>query len=66
MRRELADALRRMADWIHTDDRHELVEIVDEWGICRCRLSITTDSHHGIDQEFDALPSGWIFRTEED
>ena len=66
MRRGLAAFLRNLADRIHLDDHHSHVEIQDEYGICRCRVDLTTDSHHGIDAEFEELPLGWVLRCTED
>jgi len=59
MRHALANSLRRLANWIHNDEHHDTVEIVDEWSVCRCRLGIATDETHGVDSEFTLLPDGW-------
>lgn len=66
MRRELAAALRALARRLYRDDHHSTVEITDEYGICRCRLAITTDATHGIDSEFAELPRGWDFHSVEE
>jgi hypothetical protein len=66
VRRELADALRAIADWLCSVDHHELVEITDEYGVCRARLALTTDDKHHIDSDYADLPRGWNFRTVEE
>lgn len=66
MRRELADFLRAVANFIHNDQGHEQVVITDEHGICRCRLGIKIDETHDIDDEQLNLPKGWSITTRRD
>ena len=65
MRRGIASFLRNLADRIHRDEKHEFIEIDDEYGICRCKVSLTTDAAHHIDSAFTDLPRGWVYRTED-
>ena len=66
MRHALANSLRRLANWIHNDEHHDTVTIVDEWGNCRCRLGIAADESHGVDSEYIQLPNGWELRSREE
>lgn len=65
MKRAVAHLLHRLAHSIYNDDRHERIEIVDEWGISRCRVEILVDDSHGVDSEFEQLPSGWVVSLNE-
>lgn len=59
MRRALAALLHRFADRIYNDDFNIEVEIVDEYGISRCRVDVRADDSHGVDGATAQLPVGW-------
>jgi len=59
MRHGLANFLHALANRIYSAEHHDLVEIVDEYENCRCRLGIAADETHGVDSEFVQLPAGW-------
>lgn len=56
-----AEALHRLATRIHNDGHKELVEIKDEYQVCRCRIEVAGDDLHGVDATFVELPPGWEF-----
>ena len=60
MREWIALVLHRLASAIYNDERAELVVVLDEYGICRCRVEVAGDASHGITAEFDELPEGWV------
>lgn len=63
MRRALAHLLHRLAYVIHNDERRQKLEIVDEYGVARCRIEVAADDTHGIASEADELPDGWIVHS---
>lgn len=64
MRQWIAACLRELAVRVHNNDHPEIVEIVDEYGICRCFVELTADHAHGVSAAFSELPTGWHFRVE--
>lgn len=66
MRRGIAHFLRALANRIHSDDHHDTVEVIDSYGICRCRLGIAADETHGVDSEYTLLPEGWMLQSREE
>lgn len=63
MRKWFAWQLRKLAFWIYNGEYTEKVEVLDEYGICRCRVEIAGDEYqHGVDNTFEQLPSGWELR----
>ena len=65
MRKALAALLQRMATILYCDNHEERIEVVDEYGICRCRLSIITDDVHVVEATHISLPQGWRFEEYE-
>lgn len=63
MRVWLAHRLHGVARWLYNDTHTERVTVIDEYGICRCRIEIAGDDSHGISAEFIALPDGWVCET---
>ena len=61
LRRWLAGRVEYVARLIYRSGEHrETIEIRDEFGVCRCTLSIASDEYaHGIDSVCDELPSDW-------
>lgn len=60
LRRWLAGRVEHVARVIYRADHREVVEIRDEFGVCRCKLQIASDEYaHGIDSARDELPSDW-------
>lgn len=60
MRRWLAHQLHTLATRIYNTDHKELVEVRDEYDICRCRIEVVGDDlTHGVEATFDQLPEGW-------
>ncbi len=65
MRKALANWLHGVATRIHNADRKELIEVHDEYDICRCRLEvITDDAVHRVDVTLVELPAGWRFNDD--
>ncbi len=62
MRRAIASWLHGMATRIYNADHRELIEVHDEYDICRCRLEVITDDYvHRVEAKLVALPAGWSF-----
>lgn len=64
MRQWIAACLREIAERIHNDDHSESVEIIDEYGVCRCFVELKADHAHGVNATFSELPTGWHFAVE--
>lgn len=66
MRKAIASVLHRLANRIYNADHQELIEVRDEYGICRCRLEVVTDEFtHQVEATLVKLPAGWEFEEQE-
>ncbi len=64
MREAIARLLRRIADRIFHDPR-EVVEVVDEYNICRWRVMVDAEAE-AIEVGVVELPAGWRFEEYEE
>lgn len=64
MREAFARLLRRLANRIFADPR-EIVEVVDEYNICRWRIMVDAGSE-AIEIGVVELPAGWRFEEYEE
>lgn len=63
VRRWTAGVLDRMARWVYVGDHREVIEIHDEFDVCRCRIAVASDEYaHGVDSASDRLPSDWAMQ----
>ncbi|AYR00075.1 hypothetical protein PBI_NEBKISS_140 [Mycobacterium phage Nebkiss] len=65
MRRFLARFLHHLANRIFDDEHRERIDVLDEYGIQRCRIEIAGDDDHGFDLASNNLPQGWCLRVDE-
>ena len=66
MKKEIAAFLHRWAERIYPADRKELIEVHDEYDICRCRLTVVTDEFtHHVEATVVEFPAGWRFEEHE-
>lgn len=59
MRRRLAHALHRLAVRVWDDECIETIEVIDEYGVCRCRVEVRGNDFHGVGMAYELLPQGW-------
>lgn len=65
MRKLIAYLLHRTATRIDNTEHTEEIEVLDEYGICRCRVQFMGDDLHGATATFEQLPEGWRIRGTE-
>ena len=62
MRKLLSIWLQSVAKTLYNEEHKEQVSVIDEYGVCRCRVEVVADSCHYINTTIERLPAGWLLQ----